>query len=103
MRVSITWSVPGRVWLSGKAAQDREWESARKRFDDDVAAKGLTLVGDPTESTEYDEQHRHVLLHIEARAQPAVNCWIAPVGTKWGDPGWKPVGWIDPGQFFSIS
>jgi hypothetical protein len=95
-RVSIVWSVPGRVWLSGKAAQDREWDGARKRFDDDLARKGLTLIGDPTESIEFDEQHRHVILHIEAEAQPAVNVWIAPLDSVPGDrASWKPLGWCD--------
>lgn len=99
-RVSITWSVPGRVWLSGKAAQDREWEGARKRFAKDMAEKGLDLIGEPTESIGYDEQHRHVILNIEAEAQPIANVWIAPLGSDPSDrASWKPLGWTDKIDF----
>jgi hypothetical protein len=98
-RVS-TWSVPGRVWLSGKAAQDREWEGARKRFAKDMAEKGLDLIGEPTESTEYDEQHRHVILHIEAEARPMMNVFIAPIDADPNDrASWTPIGWTDSVTF----
>lgn len=70
-RVGCTYAVPGQDWIRAGERGDQEayWQTLRNRFHDDLQRGGWQLCEDPRETTEYDEEHRQVFLHIRAVAE----------------------------------